>query len=203
MTTETHDATTGELVPAAAHVNPLDALLAKVGATGIKQITRTVLQQRDGVPFAVRFEGGAYQGEELQNGRGNGVKMAPARMANVVNLATGEKQVLIMNTVLEGELVRNFGKTKLNGKDPAEGDATAIDKAKGMTLSGSYIGRSFVIGSQVPADAEGKRKNYRVYQIAELEFDGEGETAENVVATETVATGADPVARDGKSKPKG
>lgn len=195
MTTETIDTHTGEILSgtalAASHapVNPLAALLAKVGATGIKQVTRSVLQQVDGVPIAVTFEGAAYEGEELQAGKGSGTKMAPARLANIINLETGEKQSLIMNTVLEGELVRNFGK-------PVGGN----EKGEGAT--GAYVGRSFVIGSQKPVGADGKEKRYRVYQIAELEFEGAA-SAENVKSAEVVATGEEPVSRDGKSKPKG
>ena len=194
---DTVDNTTGEITSNAVatvetHINPLDALMARLGGNvKIVQVTRSVLQQVVGVPIAVRFEGAAYEGEELQAGKGSGTKMAPARLANIVNLATGEKQSLIMNTVLEGELVRNFGKV----------DESKADKT-GMGATGSYVGRSFVIGSTIPVGPDGKAKRYRVYQIAELLFDG-AETAENVKGADVVATGADPVARDGKSKPKG
>lgn len=182
---ENIDQTTGEIIMTTAPVNPMEAMLAKIGAKGIVQVTRTVLQQLENIVYAVRFEGAAYEGEELQAGKGSGTKMAPARLANIINLETGEKQSLIMNTVLEGELVRSFGA-------PKGGDA------KGDGATGGYVGRAFMIRSIKPVDGDGKQKRYRVYQIAEIVFDGD-----EAVGGEKVADGSDPVAKDGKSKPKG
>lgn len=197
VATETHDATTGELIPAGAtHVlNPMEVMMQRLGVSAIKQITRTVLQQVEGKPFAVTFEGAAYDGEELAPGKGSGVKMQPARIAHVLNLETGEKQALIMNTVLEGELMRNYGQNW----DKANQGTVA---KKGEDATGAYVGRSFIICGVKPTDAEGKAKRYRVYQIAEITLAG-GNNPENVTAAEVVADASDPVARDGKSKPKG
>lgn len=194
---EHHDAHTGEIVSAdhSHALNPMQAMMARLGVVDIKQITRTVLQQVEGKPFAVTFEGAAYDGEELAPGKGSGVKMQPARIAHVLNLETGEKQALIMNTVLEGELMRNYGQNWDKSKQGSVG-------AKGEDASGAYVGKSFIICGVKPTDAEGKAKRYRVYQIAEITLQG-GNAAENVVAADVVATGEDPVARDGKAKPKG
>lgn len=127
-------------VPApAAPLVPVNATGLTIGGVSFKvksQITRTVLTQIEGQPFAVTFQGEAYQGEELQQTKG-GVKMAPARLAPVLNLETGELQLLIMNAVLEGELVR--------------------------ALPTGYVGKSFLIRGKKP---EGKRyRVYEIAEI--------------------------------------
>lgn len=120
--------------------------LAAAGFEVVKQVTRSILVQRDGVPFAVTFEGAAYEGQEITESRG-GAKMEPARLCDVLNLITHEKQSLIMNTVLEHELERAYP-------------------------NGSYVGKSFAIRGARPVDAEGKQKRYRTYEIAEIAVKG-------------------------------
>lgn len=141
--------TTAVVIPATeTHVNILAGL---AGFKVAKQVTRTVLQQGND-PFAVTFERPAYEGQELKAGRGSGAQMQPARLADVINLVTGELQTLIMNTVLEGELDRAYP-------------------------NNAYVGRSFLIRGYKPVDSEGKERRYRVYQIAELEREAEVVTA--------------------------
>lgn len=132
-----------------------------------KQVTRTVLQQKDGVPFAVTIQTEIYQGQELGQGRGGAPKMQPARLIEVLNLESGELQLLIANTVLEGELIRAY---------PELG----------------YVGKSFLIRPKAGGDnSEGKKRLYKVYEIAELEIEGE------TVSGEIIATGENPVNRAG------
>lgn len=191
MTSETNTtvpATISQQAVAARGASPVfdfDSFLTEAGYVAAKQVTRTVLQQVEGVPIAIRFDGPAYQGEELQQGKGSGVKMAPARLANITNLIDGQAMSLIMNTVLEGELLRAYG---------GEADGTG-DKTPG------YVGKSFAIRSHKPVDAEGKAKRYRVYQIIELKKKDEtpAETIDADGVIEPVADGSDPVNRKGKA----
>lgn len=158
-------------------------ILSVLGAKVVKQVTRTVLQQAEGVPFAVEFESASYDSEVQQPARGGAAKMGTARVAEVVNLVTGSHQLLIMNTVLEGELNRNYP-------------------------DNSYIGKQFAIRSHFPNDGENadgtpKKRRYKVYEIVEIEVPkGIAETKDDVKVGETVADGSDPVNRKG-GKPKG
>jgi hypothetical protein len=110
-----------------------------------KQVTRTVLRQEDFVPYAVTFQSIAVQGEVMEAGRGGKPKMEPARVADILNLETGELQIIIMNTVLEGELAREYGD--------------------------DYAGRSFTFRRSPGPDRKDGR-GYKVYEIAEIEIDG-------------------------------
>ena len=132
----------GELIPANTPLQPapVDPLSRLPRFRTVRQITRTVLQQLEGIPFAITFESGAYEGENLQTTRGGGLKMQPARLAEILNLETGERQLLIMNTVLERELLKAF---------PDNG----------------YIGHSFIVRGKKPDG-----KGYRVYEIQEIEL---------------------------------
>lgn len=152
-------------------------ILAMIGATVVKQVTRTVLQQVENVPFAVEFEGPAHESEVQTPARG-GTKMQPARVADVINLVTGSRQVLIMNTVLEGEMDRNYP-----------------DQA--------YVGRKFAIRSHFPSDGEApdgstRKRRYKVYEIVEIEMPRDVTSADQVKIGEKVADGTDPVNRKGK-----
>jgi hypothetical protein len=102
-----------------------------------KQITRTVLQQVDGVPFCVEFESVAKEQPPVQNPKWD----SPFVACDVVNLETGELNLLCMNKVLFSELDRAFP-------------------------DGGYVGRKFAI---VRAKAKDTDKRYRTYRILELE----------------------------------
>lgn len=168
------------IAPVAARPEPVrtDDFLAALGATIVKQVTRTVLQQNDGIVLAVEFESAAIESEIAEQARGKGTKMAPARTCDVINLRTGEKQLLIMNTVLEGELDKHY---------PKQG----------------YVGKQFAFRSYFPQDGvkedgSPKYRNYKLYNIVEIQMKANG-APEGV---EVVADGSDPVNRKG-GKPKG
>ena len=157
-------------------------ILSMIGAKIVKQVTRTVLQQQEGVPFAVEFESVAKDSEVQQPARGGAAKMGTARTCDVINLVSGAKQVLIMNTVLEGELNRNYP-------------------------DGSYVGKQFAIRSHFPNDGENadgtpKKRRYKVYEIVEIEIQRHADTKDEVLIGDKVADGSDPVIRKG-TKPKG
>lgn len=99
-------------------------------------VTRTVLRQENGRPFFVTFESGTYEAPPLDGPS----KYAPPMISEVVNLETGECQILIMNTVLLRELDRHY---------PA----------------GAYVGRSFAIVGYTHPDPE---KRYRIYSVREI-----------------------------------
>jgi hypothetical protein len=123
------------------------------GFAVVKHVTRTVLQQLDGVPFFITFEGPFKDGKELARGRGGGTIEKPARTADIINAVTGEIATLIANRVLESELTENY---------PNNG----------------YVGKSFAILRKSHPDAfkEGKDgkmvenidKRYKLYTITEI-----------------------------------
>ncbi|MDR3449955.1 MAG: hypothetical protein P4M15_09485 [Alphaproteobacteria bacterium] len=121
-------------------------------------VTRRVLSQRDNIPVYVVFETAAADSavQAAPAGRGSEAKMGAARVADVINLETGEPAVLIMNKVLESELERFTGGT--------------IDDP-----NGGYVGRAFAIKSEKDTkDADGRDRRYRVYTIFELRKKGDG-----------------------------
>lgn len=125
------------IAPKAVEGNLIDALMAQIGARVVQRVSRTVLQQIDDVPFAVTFETAAVESALVTEGRGGKIKMEPARVCDVVNVATGASQTLIMNEVLEAELSRHYPEL-------------------------SYVGKSFVIRCFFPLDREtGKARRYR------------------------------------------
>jgi len=138
-------------------------------------VTRTVLRQVQEVPFYVQFENEISlstmdpDSSKFKDGNGEG---AVPEIANVVNLETGEFQVLIINTVLGSELRRAYP-------------------------DGGYVGRMFAI-MQTKSDVD---KRYKAYKIIELELDRQapgGATATN----EIDATGADAIDRAKKNRHK-
>ena len=108
-----------------------------------RQVTRTVMRQVDGVPFHVSIDSAIYTGEELKGGRGGGAQYAPADLAEVTDLATGELHLLIMNTVLRSELERAY---------PDQ----------------SYVGKSFAIVGGKGVTKDGEPAKYKTYKILEL-----------------------------------
>lgn len=120
-----------------------------------RQVTRTVLRQDDGKPFYVLIESAADISDMPEEAKAKKKDdMAPARVCNVVNLETGEPQVLIMNTVLESELDRAYP-------------------------NGDYVGRSYAISRQQAATD----KRYKTYRILEITKSARPSTVA-VVATE-------------------
>lgn len=175
------DNTTGEIVGTAVTAAPatpmsiMDVLAAK-GLKVVKQVTRTVLQQKDDVPFCVTFES-AIRESEVQEGTGRGgkPKMAAARVADVLNIETGSHQILICNTVLEGELNRNYP-------------------------DNSFVGRTFLMRSFFPVDLNSVtgKKAYKVFEIIEVAMTGDADAP--ITGVGVVADGSDPVGKDGKPK---
>jgi hypothetical protein len=108
-----------------------------------QQVTRTVLSQRemaDGTVFAVMIETKAIQ--RLENyDPADADAMKPPFVCNIVNLDSGEFQVLVMNAVLLSEIQRGY---------PDD----------------SYVGKKFLI--QRNKVIGGKR--YRGYKVVEIEL---------------------------------
>jgi hypothetical protein len=101
-----------------------------------KQITRSVIPQRDGQTIFVQITGKPYEGKPLKEGK---TDMAPATLIDVTDLATGELGLLIVNKVLAGQLDELY---------PNSG----------------FIGRNFAVTMKPKAD--GKRyKTFVVYEL--------------------------------------
>lgn len=124
----------------------MSALAIPEGFRIARHVTRPVLQQEDGYPFYVKFETAAIEGQALKPGRGGAAKMAPARVADVVNLQNGDQCTLIMNAVLESELDRVYPEL-------------------------DYVGRSFAIVRGDHPDKSDTDKRYKLYRIVELVAD--------------------------------
>ena len=109
-----------------------------------KQVTRTVLQQFNEVPFYIEITSSIHvstidpEYSKFKN-KDTGEASLPD-VCDVTNLETGECQILIVNTVLGSELNRNY---------PDDG----------------YIGRSFGV-LRTKSDLD---KRYFTYKIIELE----------------------------------
>ena len=118
-----------------------------------KQVTRTLLQQENETPFYIEIQSSIRlstippEYSKFKN-KDTGEATLPD-VCDVLNLETGELQVLIVNTVLGSELQRNY---------PDDG----------------YVGRSFgVLRTKSEMD-----KRYYTYKIIELErvTDARGKT---------------------------
>lgn len=170
-----------------APVNALSAmdLLNRLGLKAVKQVTRTVLQQKEDVPFCVTFESKAFVSKIQQEGKR---KMSDARVCDVLNFETQSHQILIMNTVLEGELERAYPTEE---KDEKTGELKELP---------GYVGKTFLIRSHFPIDLSSAtgRKSYKVYEIIEVTLTGNDEAP--IAPEGVVADGTDPVSRTGKSK---
>lgn len=113
-------------------------------------VTRSVLKQEHGVPFYINIERPIYlstmdpENSEYKDAAGNGVV---PEIIDVVNLETGELQVVIANTVLASELRRSY---------PDD----------------SYVGKLFGVQTLKPGRGNhGADKRYAMYKIIELEMD--------------------------------
>lgn len=146
------------------------ALGASVALAGGKfkvkaQVTHSVLRQKDGETIFVRILSPIYQGEELKSQRAGVAKMAPAKLAKVVNLDTpaNAEAVIICNTVLEGELIKAFPNLGADGKQVVPNkDGEYVDVA-----TWGYVGKNLAI--RMNAAREGTR--YKTFDILELELE--------------------------------
>ncbi len=130
-----------------------------------QQVTHSVLRQKDGETIFVTILGPIYQGEELKSQRANTVKMAPAKLAKVIDLDTPgmTEAVVIVNTVLEGELIKAFPNLDKDGKQVSpDKDGEYVGVA-----TWGYVGKSLAI--RMNAAREGTR--YKTFDILELELD--------------------------------
>jgi hypothetical protein len=136
-------------------------------------VTRSVLKQEHGKPFYIKIERPIYlstmdpENSEFKDANGNGVV---PEIIDVVNLETGELQVVIANTVLGSELRRSY---------PDD----------------SYVGKLFGVQALKPGRGNhGTDKRYAMYKIIELELD---ETARGgaTARQEIDATGPDAIER--------
>ena len=133
-------------VPATQAPKPVTGLTSvgynlPAGISFKRQVTRTVLVQEDQVPIYVHFQSAARVGDLTSDKR---IK-TPPRLADILNLETGELQILIMNAVLESELKRAF---------PED----------------SYAGKSFAILPHKNAGGEADRR-YSTYMIIEVDVE--------------------------------
>lgn len=112
-----------------------------------KAVTRTVLEQKEDVPFFVTFES-AFRPSDMDpkysqyKNKDTGEASVPV-VADVINLETGEIQILIGNTVMVSELTKKYP-------------------------DNNYVGRSF--GMRRTRSERDRR--YRVYDIMEIKPEG-------------------------------
>lgn len=176
---ETADATANAVSTAE---NP-SKTVATIGAPGAmviggrafktkRWVTRTVLQQTANVPFYIHFEGPIKLSEiDPAHTQYDSVP----EIAEIVNLESGEYQILIVNVVLGSELRRVY---------PDDG----------------YVGKDFGVMQVKPRGAQPKDgekavdKRYRSYQIIELERDALTPGGASPVK-EIDASGADAIER--------
>jgi len=142
-----------------------------------KQVTRTVLQQVNEVPFYIEITSSIHvstidpEYSKYKN-KDTGEASLPD-VCDVTNLETGECQILIVNTVLGSELERNY-----------PGD--------------SYVGRSFgVLRTKSEMD-----KRYFTYKIIELERVVEGGRTVAVEKKNVIDNGEEPVDKIKKERVK-
>lgn len=72
------------------------------------QITRSVMKQADGDPFYVQIQSPIVTSSVPPQLDKDGKPQDPPEVCDILNLETGELQVLIVNTVLGSELRRAF-----------------------------------------------------------------------------------------------
>ena len=122
------------------------------GLNVVRQVTRTILKQEDQVPLYVEFETAAREGMPIKAADPKKA-MPPARIADVINLETGELQLLIMNTVLESELDRAYG-------------------------VGGYGDKRLGVLPNKPGTGNGVDRRYALYRIVEVDYDREANQIE-------------------------
>jgi hypothetical protein len=133
---EKQAAASGALVVHTAPVIAQGGVVLNGRAFKVKQVTRNVFPQRDGQTLFVKITGAVYQGKALENGKS---EMAPAELAEVINLESGILGLIIVNKVLHGQL------------DDLYPDA-------------AYVGKSFAV---TMSPVEGKR--YKAFTLYELD----------------------------------
>ena len=105
----------------------------------INAVTRQTLKLEEDVPAYVRILSAIAEGKEIK-GTEKDAKMQPARICNVVDLATGQEMQLVCGAIVEANIVESY---------PNEG----------------YVGKCFEIVKR--PKPEGKR--YFLYDISEIE----------------------------------
>ena len=138
-------------VPAVASEKILPALGSLAGYEVVKVVSRSILRQEDDVPFYVEFESVSRVAEALEKTAGR-PRQDPPKIADVINLESGEFSILIMNAVLESELNRNYP-------------------------NGGYVGRKFAIVRGNHPEATDTDKRYKLYRILELREKANGAMA--------------------------
>ena len=86
---------------------------AKTTSTGFvpkvkRALVLPLLKKQDDVPIYIKITGAINTSESGAQKAGDGKDMEPARVCNCDNLETGEQCQIIVNTVLESTLQRNF-----------------------------------------------------------------------------------------------
>lgn len=122
---------------------PAPVATAEIGGRSYRlarRVTRAILGQKDGVAFYVEFETSAREAPPLDNSGKAAIK-TPPRVADVIDLSTGEACLLILNAVLEAELDRAYP-------------------------DGSYVGHKFAVMRFPHPNAD---KRYKIYSITEIE----------------------------------
>lgn len=128
-----------------------------------KKLTLPLFKFESGVVRYFRFDSAIFVGKELKGKKeGNdGKDMAPAHLARVIDLDTGEKGEIIVNAVLE----------------------STLNESEGYE-NGGYVGKCFAIEKK----AREKGKRYDKFSIDEIEDPSAPAAATEVAAP--VAKGA-------------
>lgn len=129
------------------------------------QLTREVIKQKDNETIFVQITGPIYQGKTLDGAKkkaDGSPEMAPARLCEVADLATGRLGLIIANKVLEGALVDAFpGITGAKSQVKSDTDNSLIE-----VDTPNYVGKKLAITMQ--PSPEGKRyKTFTVYELDE------------------------------------
>ena len=132
----------GALVPAFPSKTAATLTIAGKQFDYAAQVTRTVLRQADDTPFYIEFQSRIAPSKmdaEHSKYKGKDGEGVVPEVADVMNLETGELQVLIVNTVLGSELKKAY---------PEDG----------------YVGRLFGV-RRARSDID---KRYKQYEIIEI-----------------------------------
>lgn len=133
--------------------------VATIGGRNYKmaqQVTRSVLQQKDDVPVHVKIEAPIRRALERAGRKPKDPNSAPPpAVVDVINLETGELQVLVCGAMLESALTEKY--------EPAPVDRDGV-----IVGVPGYVGRSFALVSRL-VNMPGSTKRMRDYQIIEIE----------------------------------
>lgn len=82
----------------------------------LKNVTMPTLSLKSGQSAYVKFVGAIYLGKELKPAKEGDPQQAPANLANVVNLETGETMQLIVSAVVKANINESYPKDGYVGK---------------------------------------------------------------------------------------